>query len=87
MSDADDIEQPTDDERELAETTLQAIESSDELGVIPFRDKETDERVLFLVAMRNTDGDDEPVGLHPIGPIKDFDDIEDRFEMPDELDV
>lgn len=86
MPSLDDIGEPTDDELETVETALEAINGSDRLGIVPFVDRETDERVMFLVAVRDTEDDDE-VEMHPIGPVYDLDETHERFEMPDELAV
>lgn len=84
MPSLDDIGEPTDAERDKAETAIEAINSSDRLGIVPFFNRETDERELFLVAIRE---DDDEVSMHPIGPLYDFDEITDRYEMPDELTI
>lgn len=87
MPSLDEIGEPTDDEKEIAETAIEAINGSDRLGVVPFVDKESDDRVLFLVAIRETDEDDDELSMHPIGPVYGFEETTDRFEMPDELAV
>lgn len=83
MPSLDDLEEPTDREQKLTEVTLEAINNSDRLGIVPFFDRETDERVLFLVAIR--DEEDDSVTMHPLGPLYDFEETQERFEMPDEL--
>lgn len=85
MPSLDDLGEPTEQEQKLAETTLNAINESDRLGIVPFFDKESEERVLFLVAIRDNDGDDEPVTMQPLGPLYDFEETTERFEMPEEL--
>ena len=86
MPSLDDIGEPTEEERKTAETAIEAINGSDRLGIVPFVDKESEERVLFLVAIRETE-DDEELSMHPIGPVYGFDETTERFEMPDELAV
>ena len=55
MPSLEEIGEPTDAEKEVAETAIEAINGSDRLGIVPFVDKESDDRVLFLVAIRETD--------------------------------
>lgn len=83
MPSLEELGEPTDAEREKAEGAIDAINESERLGIVPFFDRETEERVLFLVAIR--EDEDEELSLHPIGPVYDFDETTDRFEMPDEL--
>ena len=85
MPSLDELDEPTDAERQKAETTIAALNNSDRLGVVPFFDKETDERILFLVAVRETD--EEELSIHPIGPVYDVDETIERFEMPDEISI
>lgn len=85
MPSLDEIGEPTEQERKKAETAIEAINGSDRLGIVPFFDKEKQERVLFLVAIR--EGEEQEVSMHPIGPVYDFEETTDRFEMPDELTI
>lgn len=85
MTSLDDLGDPTDEERQKAETAIEAINDSDRLGIVPFFDRETEERVLFLVAIR--EDEDGKLGVHPIGPVYDFDETTERYDMPDELGV
>jgi hypothetical protein len=87
MTSLDEIGGPSDEERELVDTVTRALDSCDRLGIVPFVDKETDERVMFLVAVR--EGDDEEgedgLSLHPIGPLYQLEETMERFEMPEEF--
>jgi len=85
MPTLDEIGEPTDRKRRRAEKAIEAINDSDRLGIVPFIDRETDEPELFLVAIREEE--EREVSMHPIGPVYDFDEITERFEMPDELSV
>lgn len=83
MPSLEEIGEPSEEERRKAQTAIEAINGSDRLGIVPFFDKETEERVLFLVAIR--EGDGSAVSMHPIGPVYGFDETTERFEIPDEL--
>jgi hypothetical protein len=83
IDDAEKFGPPNDEEQQLAETALEAIEASDRLGVIPFWDTEDEQRVLFLCALQ--DKEDGSVAMHPLGPLTDFDDIEGRYEVSEEF--
>lgn len=85
MPSLDEIGEPTEEEREKAETAIEAINSSDRLGIVPFFNRETEERELFLVAIR--EGEGQEVSMHPIGPVYDFEETTERFDMPDELSI
>ncbi len=87
MKSLDEIGGPDDEERELAESVSQALDACDRLGIVPFVDKETDERVMFLVAVREDDEEGDELSVHPIGPLYDVDETRERFEMPENFSI
>ncbi|MFB6264816.1 MAG: hypothetical protein ABEL76_14500 [Bradymonadaceae bacterium] len=82
MPSLDEIDGPTEEEQRKTEAVLDAIDEADRLTVLPFFERETGERVLFLVAV---DEGEDSAEVRPIGPVFDFDEIMETFDAPDEL--
>jgi hypothetical protein len=84
MANLEELDEPTPDEQARINTATDAISNADELAVVPMIDSETDERELFLVAVRHVD-DDDASEMQPIGRLCDLNEVADRFSVPEPL--
>lgn len=82
MSEQDELDEATPDEQARIEAATSAIDSADELAVMPLVHRESGERELFLVAVRS---DEAGAEVEPVGRLCDADEVSEEYEVPEPL--